>query len=292
MASHLREVSSLNEPLNGRFGARSLPTTTGGGGTPEPSADAFAVVLYFDDFTEKRVRQAWEALDRHGVPSAASTYEEGYRPHITLAMLNTPYPEQAAARLRADPRQFGALRGETWPNVQERVTTAAGAGRTFAEARAARPRLTLKELKDALREHDLAVAREGGLQDAVRAAARARIERQIAWESRARAVAAVGDMRDALPDTFADPRGAARRIWQAARAGQRPEQIAQDIRNGSERFGAHRAEAKTRAFGFGTRWDKSAALAAAHRLRCSLCRRRTPPTGAHGGPRVSLQRRR
>lgn len=100
MASHLREVSSLNEPLNGRFGARGLPTTTGGAGAPEPSADAFAVVLYFDDFTEKRVRQAWEALDRHGVPSAASTYEAGYRPHITLAMLNTPYPEQAAARLR------------------------------------------------------------------------------------------------------------------------------------------------------------------------------------------------
>lgn len=153
-------------------------------------------------------------------------------------------PDQASARLRADPRQFGALRDETWPNVQERVTTAAGAGRAFAEARAARPRLTLKELKDALREHGRAVAREGGLHDAVRAAARARIERQIAWESRARAAAAMGDMRDARPDTFADPRGAARRIWQAARAGERPEQIVQDIRNGSERFGAHRAEAK------------------------------------------------
>jgi hypothetical protein len=169
-------------------------------------------------------------------------------------------PEQASARLQADPRQFGALRGETWPNVQERVTTAAGAGRAFAEARATR---TLEKLKATLREHDQAVAREGGLHDAVRAAARARIERQIAWESRARAVAAMGDMRDALPDTFADPRGAARRIWQAARAGERPEQIAQDILNGSERFGVHRAEAKTRAFGFGTRWDKSAAVAAA-----------------------------
>ncbi len=169
-------------------------------------------------------------------------------------------PEQASARLRADPRQFGALRGETWPNVHERASTAAGAGRAFAEAREAR---TLEKLQGALREHDRAVAREGGVRDAVRDAARARIERQIAREGRARAVAAVGDMRDALPDTFADPRGAARRIWRAARAGERPEQIAQDIRNGSERFGVHRAEAKARAFGFGTRWDKSAALAAA-----------------------------
>jgi hypothetical protein len=169
-------------------------------------------------------------------------------------------PEQASARLRADPRQFGALRGETWPNLHERASTAAAAGRAFAEARDAR---TLEKLQAALREHDRAVAREGGVRDAVRDAARARIERQIARESRARAVAAVGDMRDALPATFADPRGAARRIWQAARAGERPEQIAQDIRNGSERFGVHRAEPKARAFGFGTRWDKSAAQAAA-----------------------------
>ena len=57
-------------------------------------------MLYFDDFTEKRVRQAWDALDQYGVPSAGTTYEESYRPHITLAIVNTPYPEQAAARLR------------------------------------------------------------------------------------------------------------------------------------------------------------------------------------------------
>ncbi len=97
MASHLRDVSSLNGPPTGRT---RPPVPEGTPGTPEPSSDAFAVVLYFDDFTEKRVRQAWAALDSHGVPSAGSTYEESYRPHITLAMLNTPYPEQAAARLR------------------------------------------------------------------------------------------------------------------------------------------------------------------------------------------------
>jgi len=99
VASHLRDVRSLN-PLDGRSGTPAQPAPAGSPGTPEPASAAFAVVLYFDDFTEKRVRQAWEALDSYGVPSAASTYEEGYRPHITLAMLNTPYPEQAAARLR------------------------------------------------------------------------------------------------------------------------------------------------------------------------------------------------
>lgn len=100
MASHLREVASLNEPGVGRAAPAALPVPRGSGGGPEPSAAAFAVVLYFDDFTEHRVRQAWDALDRYGVPSAATTNEESYRPHITLAMVNTPYPEQAAARLR------------------------------------------------------------------------------------------------------------------------------------------------------------------------------------------------
>lgn len=100
MASHLRDVSSLNGSLAGRSGVPGPSVPAGTPGTPEPSSEAFAVVLYFDDFTEKRVRQAWEALDSYGVPSVGATHEATYRPHITLAMLNTAYPEQAAARLR------------------------------------------------------------------------------------------------------------------------------------------------------------------------------------------------
>lgn len=64
------------------------------------SPTAFAVALHFDEFSERRVRQAWDALDEHGVPSAGSTYEPGYKPHITLAIVNTPYPEHVAVRLR------------------------------------------------------------------------------------------------------------------------------------------------------------------------------------------------
>jgi len=101
VASHLRGVRSLDEQAAGRHSTvpgRTAPTDSAP--PEEPSPAAFAVVLYFDDFTEKRVRQAWEALDQYGVPSAGTTYEESYRPHITLAIVNTPYPEQAAARLR------------------------------------------------------------------------------------------------------------------------------------------------------------------------------------------------
>jgi 2'-5' RNA ligase len=99
VASHLRDVRSLSQPGPRPAGVSALPTP-GGPGMPEPASEAFAVVLYFDDLTEQRVRRAWDALDQFGIPSAGSTYEEGYRPHITLAMLDTPYPEQAAARLR------------------------------------------------------------------------------------------------------------------------------------------------------------------------------------------------
>ncbi|HEU4512277.1 MAG TPA: 2'-5' RNA ligase family protein [Nocardioidaceae bacterium] len=68
---------------------------------PMPRTEAaFAVVLYFDEFSEKRVRQAWEALDERGVPSAGTTYDESYRPHITLAIVTTPDPEGLATRLR------------------------------------------------------------------------------------------------------------------------------------------------------------------------------------------------
>lgn len=61
---------------------------------------AFAVALYFDEFSEHRVRQVWQALDERGVPSAGTTYEEGYRPHITLAIVNTPDPKGLGRRLR------------------------------------------------------------------------------------------------------------------------------------------------------------------------------------------------
>lgn len=67
---------------------------------PRRTAGTFAVVLHFDEFSEHRVRQAWTLLDRNGVPSAKSTYDAGYRPHVTLAMVNTREPERLAAPLR------------------------------------------------------------------------------------------------------------------------------------------------------------------------------------------------
>jgi 2'-5' RNA ligase len=63
--------------------------------------ETFAVVLYFDKATERRVRQVWAALDLNGVPSVASSHGVGYRPHLTLAIIEAPQLERSAGELRA-----------------------------------------------------------------------------------------------------------------------------------------------------------------------------------------------
>lgn len=62
--------------------------------------ETYAVVLGFDEFSERRIRQAWSALDERGVASAATTYSAGYRPHVTLAIVETGEPDRLATALR------------------------------------------------------------------------------------------------------------------------------------------------------------------------------------------------
>ena len=65
-----------------------------------PHQPAYAVVLYFDEMTDYRVRRAWAALDAHGICSAASTHGGDYRPHLTLAIVDTHLAGRVAASLR------------------------------------------------------------------------------------------------------------------------------------------------------------------------------------------------
>lgn len=58
----------------------------------------FAVVLYLDAETEDRLLGLWAALDVHDVASPARTYGAGYRPHLTLSVVDTADPD----RLRPD----------------------------------------------------------------------------------------------------------------------------------------------------------------------------------------------
>lgn len=171
--------------------------------------------------------------------------------------------DRAAAELRADPRKFGEVRADARPHLRERMDAAAGAGRAFAAARAERPRLTLKELKTKLAEYDAALVRARA-PSPVLLAARARTARTIASEERLRASSRLREMRKSLRWTYADPVDARRRILEAARAGESHDSIVRDIRNGSERFGAHRSEQRGRLLGIIARKpDRSAALASA-----------------------------
>jgi 2'-5' RNA ligase len=61
---------------------------------------AHAVVLHFDEETDRRLREVWAALDVHGVDSVARTHGAGYRPHITLAIIETASEARAAEALR------------------------------------------------------------------------------------------------------------------------------------------------------------------------------------------------
>lgn len=102
--SHLRDASFLDDYLLDRdssLGKHAAPLGSRPVDPPKPPASpGFAVVLHFDEFSEKRVRQAWDSLDEHGVPSVGTTHEDDYRPHITLAIVNTADPEGLAMRLR------------------------------------------------------------------------------------------------------------------------------------------------------------------------------------------------
>ena len=83
------------------------PVLTGGGanaasteGLRQREQVAYAVVLHFDAVTDGIVRQTWSRLEDQGVLSVSSTYGPDYRPHLTLAIVDTAHPSHVAARLR------------------------------------------------------------------------------------------------------------------------------------------------------------------------------------------------
>jgi 2'-5' RNA ligase len=64
----------------------------------DPSS--YAVVLHFDEETDRRLREVWAALDVHGVDSVARTHGAAYRPHLTLAIIETADVARATTALR------------------------------------------------------------------------------------------------------------------------------------------------------------------------------------------------
>lgn len=62
---------------------------------------ADALVLFFDDEADNKIRALWRALDDAGVPSLASRSHRRHRPHVSFAVAGT-IPTAARKALRAD----------------------------------------------------------------------------------------------------------------------------------------------------------------------------------------------
>jgi 2'-5' RNA ligase len=62
-------------------------------------ASTAAVVLELDEVADRRVRQLWHTLDRHGVPSSDTAAHLTEGPHITLAIVDQTDPAELAGRL-------------------------------------------------------------------------------------------------------------------------------------------------------------------------------------------------
>jgi hypothetical protein len=87
-------------PSGGPVLAAGRGEVTSTGALRQGQQVAYAVVLHFDAITDGVVRQAWSHLENRGVPSVSSTYGPGYRPHLTLAIVDTAHPGHVADRLR------------------------------------------------------------------------------------------------------------------------------------------------------------------------------------------------
>jgi 2'-5' RNA ligase len=62
-------------------------------------ASTTAVVLELDEVADRRVRQLWHILDRHGVPSSETAAHMTEGPHITLAIVDQSDPAELTGRL-------------------------------------------------------------------------------------------------------------------------------------------------------------------------------------------------
>ncbi|HET6668314.1 MAG TPA: 2'-5' RNA ligase family protein [Intrasporangium sp.] len=60
----------------------------------------YAVLLYLDDVADQRVCRIWDALDEHGTRPVRAAHGPEYRPHITLAIVETARPEYVEQALQ------------------------------------------------------------------------------------------------------------------------------------------------------------------------------------------------
>ncbi|MDB4950449.1 MAG: relaxase/mobilization nuclease domain protein [Gemmatimonadetes bacterium] len=204
-------------------------------------------------------RVFWRAY-RQFNEDLAGLYESPRKARRAILHAAAGSPERVAADIRTSPDRFGTLKTAEGGVREERAAAAAESANLFLQARAERPRPTLKELRDRIAEHGDAVQRARAHPEAVQANGLAKMELRLAEERRGYYFRALEGARESMGRVYADPAAAGRNIWRAVQH-KGGAAVARDIRTRPERFGALAAEERRRLFGVWRGQDTSAARA-------------------------------
>ncbi|HEX6749896.1 MAG TPA: relaxase/mobilization nuclease domain-containing protein [Longimicrobium sp.] len=206
-------------------------------------------------------RVFWRAYRRFN-DDLAQLYENPVEARKAILRAAARVPERVAAEMRTSPDRFGPLKAAEGGVREGRAAAAADSANLFLQARADRPRPTLKELQDRIAEHGDALRQARAHPDAVQANGLAKMELRLAEERRGYYFRTLEGAREGLGRIYADPSAAGRKIWRAVQREGRAA-VERDIRTRPERFGALKGEERRRLFGVWREVDTSAARASA-----------------------------
>lgn len=206
-------------------------------------------------------RVFWRAYRRFN-DDLAQLYENPVEARRTIIRAAARDPERVAAEICTSPERFGTLKTAEGGVRDGRAAAAAESAYLFLQARADRPRPTLKELQNLIAEHTEAVRQARAHPEAVQANGLARVELRLAEERRGYYFRALEGAREGLGRIYVNPAAAGRNIWRAVQ-GEGRAAVEKDIRTRPDRFGALQGEERRRLFGFWRGMDTSAARAGA-----------------------------
>lgn len=189
-------------------------------------------------------------------------YENPAEARRTILRAAARAPERVITEIHTSPDRFGTLKAAEGGVREGRAAAAADSANLFLQARADRPRPTLKELQELTAEYGEALRQARAHPEAVQANGLAKMELRFAEGRRGYYFRALEGAREGLGRIYADPAAAGRNIWRAVQREGRAA-VEKDIRTRPERFGALKGEERRRLFGVWRDVDTSAARAGA-----------------------------
>jgi len=185
-------------------------------------------------------RNYWQEFRKLST-SLSKVYEEPAKARGAFLRLAEKSRPDALRRLLDEPERFGRLRPLDPAERRGKLQEAAVAASRFIQARADRPRPTLKIIAARVREGERLLAAHAAVPGAAQTAGMAKADLQVAYERRKLASQAVGEARDAIRSTYADPARAERAIWRHVQR-EGGAATAEAIREAPEQFGKLRPE--------------------------------------------------